>query len=197
MSRDVSGAGGLADLQRLYLSALLELREKSLGGVAIAFAVVLHLVRHAEAGNRHGWEGNDFERPLDASGRMQAQAIAEALKSFPVQRILSSPATRCIQTVTPLAEALEMPVATAEEIAEGTFLGDALRLVGSLASSAGDSVLCSHGDVIPGVLWQLSQEGLDIADLGRCKKASIWELHVSDGRVVAAVYRHPRTFSAA
>ncbi len=158
---------------------------------------VLHLVRHAEAGNRRGWSGNDLERPLDDFGQKQAQAIAEALKLCPIQRLLSSPATRCIQTLTPLAKALKVPVTATEELTEGALLGDALELVDSLAGTEGDSVLCSHGDVIPGVLWRLAQGGLDIADLGRCKKASIWELHVSEGRVVAAIYRHPRTFGAA
>jgi 8-oxo-dGTP diphosphatase len=158
---------------------------------------MLYLVRHADAGDRYGWQGDDFQRPLDDFGQMQAEAIGVALASRPVQRILSSAAVRCVDTVVPLGRMLGLPVEIADELAEGTFVGDAFDLLRSLASSEGDSVLCSHGDVIPGLLWVLAQYGLDIPDLGRCKKGSIWELEVSDGRIVGASYRHPRTFGAA
>ena len=158
---------------------------------------MLHLVRHADAGDRLAWVGNDFERPLDGTGRMQAEAIGAALAGRPVQRILSSPAVRCIDTVVPLGRALGLPVEIADELAEGSHVVDAFDLLRSLASAEGDSVLCSHGDVIPGLLWVLAQYGLDIPEMGRCKKGSIWELEVSDGRLVGAAYRHPRTFGAA
>ena len=158
---------------------------------------MLHLVRHADAGNRMAWVGDDFQRPLDDFGQTQAEAIGVALASQPVRRILSSAAVRCVDTVAPLGRALGLPVEVAAELAEGTFVGDAFDLLRSLASAEGDSVLCSHGDVIPGLLWVLARYGLDIPDLGRCKKGSIWELEVSDGRIVGAAYRHPRTFGAA
>lgn len=158
---------------------------------------MLYLVRHADAGDRGAWVDDDFQRPLDDSGKSQAEAIGTALAERPVRRILSSPAVRCVDTVAPLGRALGLPVEAADELAEGSSIGDALDLLASLAAAGGDSVLCSHGDVIPGVLWVLARYGLDIPDLGRCKKASIWELEVSDGSVVAATYRHPRTFGAA
>ncbi len=158
---------------------------------------MLHLVRHADAGDRMAWSGNDFQRPLDDFGRMQAEAIGAALAGRPVQRILSSAAVRCVDTVVPLGRALGLPVETADELAEGSYVADAFELLASLTAAENDSVLCSHGDVIPGLLWVLAQNGLDIPELGRCKKGSIWELEVSDGRVVGASYRHPRTFGAA
>ncbi len=158
---------------------------------------MLHLVRHADAGNRGAWVGNDFERPLDDHGQMQAEAIGAALAERPVRRILSSPYVRCVDTVVPLGRVLGLPVEASDELAEGSYVAEALELMGSLAAAEGDSVLCSHGDVIPGVLWVLAQYGLEIGDRGRCKKGSIWELEVVDGRIVAATYRHPRTFGAA
>lgn len=158
---------------------------------------MLHLIRHAAAGKRGTWIGDDFERPLDDFGSMQAEAIAVALAPRPVRRILSSPAVRCVHTVAPLGRALGLPVETSDELAEGSYVADALDLLDSLAAAEGDTVLCSHGDVIPAVLWNLSRHGLGIADMGRCKKGSIWELDVSDGRIAAAAYRHPATFDAA
>ena len=132
------------------------------------------------------WVGDDFQRPLDDFGQIQAEAIGEALASRPVQRILSSPAVRCVDTVVPLGRALGLRVETADELAEGSSVGDAFDLLRSLASAEGDCVLCSHGDVIPGLIWVLAQYGLDIPELGRCKKGSIWELEVSEGRVSSA-----------
>ena len=158
---------------------------------------MLHLVRHADAGDRMAWRGDDFERPLDDFGRMQAEAIGTALAGRPIERILSSPAARCVDTVVPLGRALGLPVETADELAEGSQVADAFELLRSLAEAEGDSVLCSHGDVIPGLLWVLAQYGLDIPELGRCKKGSVWELDVSNGQVVGTTYRHPRTFGAA
>ena len=157
---------------------------------------MLHLVRHADAGSRGAWVGDDFERPLDDHGSMQAEAIAVTLAGRPVRRILSSPYVRCVATVAPLGQILGLPVEASDELAEGSY-AEALELLGSLAAAEGDSVLCSHGDVIPGVLWVLARHGLEIGDRGRCKKGSIWELEVVDGRIVAATYRHPRTFGAA
>ena len=158
---------------------------------------MLHLVRHADAGNRGAWVDDDFERPLDDHGQLQAEAIAAALAERPVRRILSSPYVRCVATVVPLGRVLGLPVEASDELAEGSYVADALELLGSLAAAEGDSVLCSHGDVIPGVLWVLARYGLAIPDRGRCKKGSIWELEVVDGRIVAAAYRHPRSFGAA
>ncbi len=157
---------------------------------------MLHLVRHADAGSRSDWVGDDFARPLDDVGLRQAEAVGAALAVRPVRRILSSPAARCVATVVPLGRMLGLPVETAALLAEGTLVSDALELLRSLAAAEGDAVLCSHGDVIPGLLWVLARHGLDIPDLGRCKKASIWELEVGDGRIVGASYRHPRTFGA-
>ncbi len=137
------------------------------------------------------WVGNDFERPLDDDGRMQAEAIGAALAWRPVRRILSSPYVRCVETAMPLGRALGLPVEACDELAEGSCVNGAFKLLGSLAGAEGDSVLCSHGDVIPGLLWVLAQYGLNMPGMGRCKKGSIWELDVSDGRIVAAAYRHP------
>ena len=96
------------------------------------------------------WSGDDFERPIDDFGRMQAEAIGTALAGRPIERILSSPAVRCVDTVVPLGRALGLPVETADELAEGSHVADAFELLRSLAAAEGDSVLCSHGDVIPG-----------------------------------------------
>ena len=156
---------------------------------------MLHLIRHASAGDRRAWRGNDSERPLDEVGHGQAAAIAATLASAPIRRVLSSPSVRCTQTVEPLAARLGLDVEISAELAEGADGRRTEALVERLCGEAGDSVLCSHGDVIPEVLWRLSGRGIDVNPT-RCKKASVWELHVVDGTVSHGVYRSPRSLGA-
>ncbi|WP_420624684.1 SixA phosphatase family protein [Candidatus Poriferisodalis sp.] len=156
---------------------------------------MLYLVRHASAGDRRAWQGDDSVRPLDSKGLTQAAAIAEALFKAPVHRVLSSPSVRCIQTVEPLAAALGLDIGIAVELDEGADGSRTEALLDCLCGLPGDSVLCSHGDAIPEVLWRLAHRGVDITP-SRCKKASVWELHVVDGAVTHGVYRPPRLFTA-
>ena len=156
---------------------------------------VLHLVRHASAGDRRAWQGDDSARPLDPIGHAQAEAIATTLAPSPVQRILSSPSIRCTQTIEPLATKLGLEIEISAELAEGADGWRTEALVERLSGEAGHSVLCSHGDVIPEVLWRLAFRGVDVNPT-RCKKASIWELHVTDGVISHGIYRAPRTFGA-
>lgn len=156
---------------------------------------MLYLIRHASAGDRRAWRGNDSERPLDDVGRGQAAAIAATLAAAPIRRVLSSPSVRCMQTVEPLATRLGLDAEVSAELAEGADGRRTEALVERLCGEAGDSVLCSHGDVIPEVLWRLSGRGIDVNPT-RCKKASVWELHVVDGAVSHGVYRSPRSLGA-
>ena len=54
----------------------------------------LLIVRHARAGKRWEWEGDDRERPLDKKGRRQADGLLEQLAPYSVERIASSRLTR-------------------------------------------------------------------------------------------------------
>ena len=71
--------------------------------------MTLFLLRHAEAGHRESWQSDDHLRPVDERGRRQAECLVAALARFRPDRILSSPAVRCTQTVEPLAAELGLP----------------------------------------------------------------------------------------
>ena len=79
-----------------------------------------YLVRHASAGHRDDRDPHDDDRPLDDSGRVQAEKLAAWLRHLPITRILTSPFPRCVQTVEPLAAALGVPIETCDALAEGT-----------------------------------------------------------------------------
>src|SRR6516165_1196071 len=66
--------------------------------------VPLILVRHASAGYRDDWVGEDLQRPLDAEGMLDALLLADLLACFaPRARVISSPALRCTESLRPYA----------------------------------------------------------------------------------------------
>lgn len=109
------------------------------------------LLRHACAGKRDEWAGDDRLRPLDERGRSQALALVVELRALGIKRALSSPYVRCVETVEPLG----LPVELDERLAEGASRDDANALLQSLE----DAVACTHGDVIELVLGQSLKKG--------------------------------------
>jgi 8-oxo-dGTP diphosphatase len=104
------------------------------------------LLRHASAGHRLSWGDEDHLRPLDERGQRQAAELVHELIPLGVQRVVSSPYTRCVETVEPLAAALGLEVERDERLAEGggDEAADLLREEGVVA--------CTHGDVIHDIL---------------------------------------------
>jgi broad specificity phosphatase PhoE len=154
--------------------------------------VPVYLVRHAHAGNRSSWDGDDDERPLSPKGRQQATGLLEWLADAPIQRVISSPAARCVETVAPLAAAHGLEVETDPSLAEGGTAAACIKAL--LAASHDDIALCSHGDLIPKVIRQLRTDGMRSKDSNLSQKGSTWELDVVDGQVVSGRY-HPPTKS--
>ena len=103
----------------------------------------LLLVRHAWAGKRSEWEGDDSKRPLDARGELQARDLIERLAAYAIEEIHTSPYTRCVQTVEPLAAARGLEPILRDELGEDRQWRDGAALVGELAGR--DVVVCGHG----------------------------------------------------
>ena len=101
------------------------------------------LARHARAGKRGEWRGDDLARPLDERGVGQAEALVPLLDGYRIDRILSSPARRCVETVEPLARSRGLQVEVCPELAESRQGTDGAELVRSLAGA--DVVACGHG----------------------------------------------------
>lgn len=153
--------------------------------------MTVYLVRHAVAIGRHGWDGPDKERPLTPKGERQATALPRLFESAEVRRIASSPAKRCVDTVTPLAATCGLEVRHAAELAEGAEPKKAVALLRELAAKKGDSVLCAHGDLIPEILRKLTREGMRLESELQFAKGSTWELVVADDEVVSGRYHPP------
>lgn len=135
------------------------------------------LVRHASAGDRSDWEGDDRERPLDERGFRQAQGLIDLLGERRPTRVLSSGYARCRQTVEPLAGALGVDVEEAPELAEGASADDVHGLVRRLNGEL--PALCTHGDVVEALV---GEEG---------EKGSTWVLELDGGRARPLEYLPP------
>jgi 8-oxo-dGTP diphosphatase len=142
-----------------------------------------YLVRHAKAGSRNGWIGPDEARPLTRAGREQAEAIMRALAERPVPRALSSPYRRCVETLQPLATKLGLPVEVVEVLAEGV---SAAVVVEFMTALPDDSVLCSHGDVIPAVIEVLASRGMAVDGEPDWRKGVTWVLERDGDEFVRA-----------
>jgi phosphohistidine phosphatase SixA len=133
--------------------------------------VTLLLVRHADAGDRAAWTGDDLARPLSATGRAQSEALAEMLADHELAVILSSPAKRCIDTVVPLATARGLPVAEEVALTEGTPFEQVDELLTRVAAE--HTLLCSHADVIGAALTALWRRG-HLPERPNARKVATW-----------------------
>lgn len=167
---------GLADARPQDLALVARLNEPP---------ALLYLIRHAKAGNPARWQGEDEDRPLTRSGRLQAEALSKGMEGEPIQHVLSSPYRRCLETVTPLAQRLGVLVEHSPALVVGAGATGILTLLSAVAAG---TALCSHGDVIPELLYGLVDQGLLRASAVRCEKGSTWVLERVAGRLVSARY---------
>ena len=149
-------------------------------------ASALYVIRHAKAGIRAAWSGPDEERPLTRRGRKQARRLVERFQGLDIQRILSSPFVRCMQTVEPLAEARGLPVEVATELREGASVDELLRGLATFGDRP--TVVCGHGTEIRSMIDHLEAGGATIEGARGIAKGSVWVLDREGERIVAAHY---------
>jgi 8-oxo-dGTP diphosphatase len=155
---------------------------------------VVLLVRHAKAGSRDQWDGDDAQRPLSESGRAQAEQLGRLLPLFGPDRLAGAPLRRCRETMQPAAERLGL--ATSEEplLSETAYQDDpdaAVNRVRELAEQPGVTAVNSQGRVIPHLVRALLDgrrlAGVDPDDLPS-RKASTWVLTFGDDGLRSADY---------
>jgi 8-oxo-dGTP pyrophosphatase MutT (NUDIX family)/phosphohistidine phosphatase SixA len=149
------------------------------------------LIRHARAGKRSEFNGDDRLRPLDKIGRRHARDSVPFLATFEPHRIVAADRVRCVQTVTPLAGRLGVDVDSCADFSDEAFADDpqaAVKHLLELATGSDPVAICSQGKAIPGLLSTLGVAGSPYP----CRKGSAWALSVLRGEVVAAdYYPHP------
>ena len=164
-------------------------RDRQVLDALLDAAAPAYLVRHAKAGDRNAWSGDDRDRPLSKSGRRQAKALVPLLSTRPIERVLSSPALRCVQTVRPIADERGLPIERRDELFEGAPLAGLVGVIDDPGSVP--TILSAHGDLIPAAVEHYERRGARIgADRG-WKKGSVWVLEREAGLIVRATYVSP------
>jgi broad specificity phosphatase PhoE len=153
--------------------------------------VDLLVVRHAHAGAKDGWGGDDRLRPLSPRGRKEAMHLVEMLAPFGARQVLSSPLLRCVQTVEPLANRLGVPIEYSDALGPRGDK-DAAALLGALALASHAVVVCTHGETIEALQRRLGRASkLGFGPGSAHEKGSVWRLHVRGGRLTSATYLPP------
>ena len=103
------------------------------------------LLRHASAGKRVSPAGRDRIRRLDGVGRRDARGLIAAFDGYAVDRLVSSPHTRCIESVGPLARARGLRIEKRDELRPDALLEEVRALLDQLPE---DTLVCTHREVI-------------------------------------------------
>jgi 8-oxo-dGTP diphosphatase len=144
----------------------------------------LVVVRHASAGDRTAWPGDDRDRPLDERGRAQAVALVPLLTAYGVQRAVAAAVRRCRATLEPTADAAGLTVQEEPAVTADVFGADpdpgvaaALELARGPAAA-----LCSQREVIADLVAGLTAalgEPVPAAAVGEPDKAGLVVLHLT------------------
>lgn len=146
----------------------------------------IYFIRHAVALERELWHHVDRERPLNERGSRQADELARMLRAARIERVVSSPALRCVDTVWPLAKALGLPIVRHDALFEGSGARAVLALM--RRTRARHAAFCTHGDVMERVLGELVRSGVRLEGGVRLAKGAYWVLDLDDEGVSRAVY---------
>jgi 8-oxo-(d)GTP phosphatase len=167
------------DLARSALSYPQDARVLDVFAESLSEIATVLLVRHAKAGKRSEWAGDDALRPLTEAGERQRDALHSLLPLFAPSNVYSAPRVRCEQTVAPVAEDLGINIATTTLLSEEGYSAkpDAgVRELLDIAARGGTTVVSSQGGVIPDLVGRLADSaGLDLGEV-RSAKGSVWFL---------------------
>ncbi|MCW4464124.1 NUDIX hydrolase [Glutamicibacter sp. MNS18] len=117
------------------------------------------LVRHAKAKPRANWTREEGQRPLAATGRRQALAVARLLECWQPEHVATSPWLRCLQTITPYVTAHDIKpkmVNSMTEHAAQRKPEKTVKSLGKLLDKVRSQVLCTHRPVLPLILPLIS-----------------------------------------
>ncbi len=129
-------------------------------GIERTFPIIL--LRHGKAMPRENWDGPDHTRPLLQRGLNQAKTQAGGISAFGPERLISSPATRCLATIEPTARKTALEVTTKKRISQDAWEPEGAgprTLIDKAIQKRRPTVLCSHGPVLPQLLQAAGESG--------------------------------------
>ncbi len=151
----------------------------------------LIILRHAKALDRGDWDDQDSLRVLSEKGFLQAEQLVNHLEPFKIEEIYSSDFTRCVQTVTQLAQARGITIVESTQINEEIFEEDpekSITFTNALKQDQKDILICSHNPVIPTILRGILNSKLRNNEIIKLEPGDAWLVHRIKGEVVALDY---------
>jgi len=145
----------------------------------------LLVLRHAKSVARKAWDGTDRDRPLSDLGEEQARSLVPVLLAYGVDRVVSSPSLRCVQSLVPYAETTGLEIQADPALSEES--PDPVPVVQSLLKGGRRTVLCSHRPLLPDIV---GAAGVDHGP-GTMPTGSFVAIHVRDGAAVAVEQHGP------
>ncbi|BBZ05149.1 NUDIX hydrolase [Mycolicibacterium chitae] len=147
------------------------------------------IVRHATAGQKSKYRGDDRKRPLDKNGRAQAESLVGLLLAFGASELHAADRVRCHQTIEPLADEIGAPISNEPALTEEAYNEHPKRgraRVLEIAATSRTPVICTQGKVIPDLIaWWCESAGLT-PETSRNKKGSVWILSLDGEKLIAA-----------
>lgn len=150
---------------------------------------VTALVRHAHAGKRGEFDGNDALRPIDERGHAEAETLGLVVSLVAPRRLFAATPLRCKQTLEPLAARTGLPIVVDSGFAEPAELAEiparAKAAAARLTELRGGqrAAVCSQGKLIPPMLAALT--GTPDSETYRTPKGTGWILTWSGDRLAA------------
>jgi 8-oxo-dGTP diphosphatase len=143
------------------------------------------VVRHASAGDRDTWTGEDADRPLDDLGREQAQSLAEILLAYQVTRAYSADVLRCLDTLGPFATRAQITIDSEPLVSETGFAANrraAVARVLEIVTAPHPSVICTQRGALPDLVVEVCRQlGGRTPRLEPVRKGALVVLHVTVG----------------
>lgn len=125
----------------------------------------LIILRHAKAMKRSDFNGTkDSLRPLSGRGRRQSKILVDALDSYGIEKLISSPYVRCRETLQRYAKYLDTKIEVSDSLSESGHELKPKETAAQVAEALLDptpTVVCSHRPVITTITEALASRGID------------------------------------
>jgi len=163
----------------------------------------LVLLRHAKALARVDWLGEDEDRPLNNLGQVQARRMALQFAAFKLNKVYTSDAIRCLDTVKEMTEVLDLELQITKHLSEYVYHKKPTRAVEYAKEilyadmkAERNVLVCSHNPVLPLMLDRLLKHSKVKPEIDHLKPGEAWVLEFK-GKKCIEIHHLPAPISAA
>lgn len=146
------------------------------------------LLRHAKAVKREDWLGEDCDRPLTHKGELQSSKLANLFSMYGLSELHTSDAQRCIKTIEPIADKLQLPFQSTALLSELFYEKDdngAIEYLMQLLKYNVNQLVCSHNPILIEMLMAFSNHANFSKHLPKLSPADSWVIHHANSRIVS------------